>query len=99
MPAPRVEHSRFTAAATDAPRLLPLIKALFMTQQLENHTHEPHAESSDLPGVRFGKKRWTFGHSASLVEGANREPAWVSAAWIAIPTAVAVLLLALMAGA
>jgi hypothetical protein len=58
-----------------------------------------NAESLDAVGaVKYGEKRWTLGSSATLVDGSAAEPGWVTIAWIAVPAAIALGVLAFMLG-
>lgn len=42
-------------------------------------------------GPRIRGKGWTLGNSGGLVDGSDKEPAWVSIAWVAVPTVLALL--------
>jgi hypothetical protein len=42
-------------------------------------------------GPRITGKGWTLGNSNGLVEGAAREPAWVSIAWLVVPMVLALV--------
>lgn len=48
----------------------------------------------DLGGPKYGKQRWTLGNSGDLVDGAPKESPWVGIAWVVVPTAIALLILA-----
>lgn len=52
-----------------------------------------------LGGPKYGKIRWTFGNSGDLVDGAPKESPWVGIAWVIVPTALALLMLAGMLAA
>lgn len=49
-----------------------------------------------MSSVQYRAKRWTLGDSSNVVEGAAKEPAWVSLAWILVPAAFAVVVIFLM---
>lgn len=55
----------------------------------ETHTNK-------LPETRYTEKRWTLGNSQELVEGQEKEPLLVTAAWIVIPIAITLSILLLM---
>lgn len=59
--------------------------------------HDPDLLAK-LGGTRYGKRRWTLGNSNALVAGAQKEPLWVSVAWIVVPTGLMLLVLAVLLG-
>ena len=68
-------------------------------------SQEPNSNQSDKneetqaetqPGRHYTDKRWTLGNSQELVEGQEKEPALVTAAWIVIPIAITISILLLM---
>lgn len=72
-----------------------------MNSPLDSRTEDTHSQDlapgdSELPGPKYGRKRWTLGSSSTLVDGGEPEPLWVGAAWIVVPTAVAFAVIALL---
>jgi hypothetical protein len=69
-------------------------------QPNESNPNALEQESSDLgttpSGRAYTNRRWTFGNSAELVEGESPEPFLVTAAWIAVPVGLGILLISLM---
>lgn len=53
--------------------------------------------NEEAPRAQPVAKGWTMGNSANLVEGAEREPRWVSIAWFVVPGGMALAMLAIMA--
>jgi hypothetical protein len=72
-----------------------------MDPNYDETTHDGAAyaaliEQSTKSGRAYTKKRWTMGDSNDLVEGSPSESRLVTAAWIGIPIALMVIVVALM---
>jgi hypothetical protein len=66
-------------------------------QTTESTTSHNPSTQDDKVRPPVVAKGWTIGNSANLVEGSEREPRWVSVAWFAVPTGIAVAMFVAMA--
>lgn len=69
------------------------------SSQEQNSSNADNLVEADVelrPTMRYTDKRWTLGNSAELVEGQPKESPLVTAAWLVVPTVLALLLLSLM---
>ncbi len=91
-----LEKPQSSPQTTKKPSETTSVAAIFSAmREIEEEDFDPDILQK-LGGPQYGKKRWTFGNSATLVEGAPKESPWVSAGWIVVPSGLTLLLLVAM---
>ncbi len=91
-----LKEPQSSTQSTKKPSETTSVAAVFAAmREIEEEDFDPDILQK-LGGPQYGKKRWTFGNSATLVEGAASESPWVSAGWIVVPSGLTMLLLVAM---